>query len=212
MEIVNPTVLNVNNEKSYRKPYNYQQEAINQLENSLIIQNKKAGILQIPTGGGKTYTAVYWLFNSLIHKGYKIVWIAHRIDLLQQALITMTEESYLLKGLSKNPKAIIVGGGYSQGTVIATAKEDILLLSFQTIAKNRGEKALMSYCKKNKKNKVIFVIDEAHHSVASSYKVFIERDIQPHSNFKLLGLTATPTIGRMSTASGTGMVRCLNCL
>ncbi len=58
MIIENPVKLNINQAKSTRKPYDYQQEAINKLEDSLIVQNRKTGILQIPTGGGKTYTAV----------------------------------------------------------------------------------------------------------------------------------------------------------
>ena len=42
--------------KSDKKPYNYQQKAIEDLERHFILEGKKKSLLQIPTGGGKTYT------------------------------------------------------------------------------------------------------------------------------------------------------------
>lgn len=193
MEYDNPIQLDIAQRNSDRRPYDYQEKAMEELNKLFLFDKKKACILQIPTGGGKTYTAVRWIFNSIMHRGYKVVWIAHRIDLLLQARQTMIEESALLKGHAKKPSCIIIGGGYAAGTTLATAKEDIILLSSQTLAKGNGEKAMMSFCKKNKDNKILFVIDEAHHSAARSLKVFIKRDIEKQLNFKLLGLTATPT-------------------
>ena len=179
--------------KSKKNPYNYQQKAIEDLERHFILEGNKKSLLQIPTGGGKTYTTVHWLFNSLLHKDYKIVWITHRIDLLEQARNTMVEESALLKGLSKKPECFMIGGGYASGTTLATAKESVIFITSQTLSKSNGKKAMMSFCRKNKNSKVMFVIDEAHRSASRTMADFINKRINKNDNFKLLGLTATPT-------------------
>lgn len=189
----NPITFNFSKAKSDKKPYNYQQKAIEDLERHFILQNHKKSLLQIPTGGGKTYTTVRWLFNSLLHKEYKIVWITHRIDLLEQARNTMIEESALLKGLSTKPECFMIGGGYASGTTLATAKETVIFITSQTLSKSNGNKAMLSFCRKNKNNKVIFVIDEAHRSASRTMADFINKRINKNDNFKLLGLTATPT-------------------
>jgi ATP-dependent helicase IRC3 len=189
----NPITLKTNLNPSGLNPYDYQQKAIDELDKHLLLKNHKACILQIPTGGGKTYTAVRWLFLSALPKGYKIVWIAHRIDLLLQARQTMIEESGLLKGLAKNPSCKIIGGDFAKRTVLEGATDEIIILSANSLSGEKGEEAIIAFCKKNKKHKIIFVIDEAHHSAARNLKVIIKRDIEKNDNFKLLGLTATPT-------------------
>lgn len=189
----NPITFDFSKVKSEKKPYNYQQKAIDDLERHFILQDNKKSLLQIPTGGGKTYTTVRWLFNSLLHKDYKIVWITHRIDLLEQARNTMIEESALLKGLSKKPKCFMIGGGYARGTTLAVAKESVIFITSQTLSKSNGHKAMVSFCRKNKNNNVIFVIDEAHRSASRTMADFINKTINKYDNFKLLGLTATPT-------------------
>jgi len=188
-----PIRLDVNKPSSGKSLFDHQKKAIEQLTKCFIHEDKQAGLLQIPTGGGKTFTAVYWIFKMLIPGGYKLVWIAHRKDLLEQAREEMKEQGGLLRGMDKGPRLFMIGAGYNPGTTLAASKEEILLLSIQSIARDNGERALMAFCKKNRNNKVLFVIDEAHHGVAHSYKVMIERDILRNKNFKLLGLTATPT-------------------
>ena len=42
-------------------------------------------LVVLPTGGGKTYTAAMWLLMNAIDRKKKILWIAHRQYLLDQA-------------------------------------------------------------------------------------------------------------------------------
>src|SRR5690348_17042589 len=44
-----------------------------------------AGILVLPTGGGKTFTAVRFLAEGPLSDGYKVLWLAHTHHLLEQA-------------------------------------------------------------------------------------------------------------------------------
>ena len=48
-------------------------------------EGHKGGILVLPTGGGKTFTAVRFLCQGPLSKGYKVLWLAHTHHLLEQA-------------------------------------------------------------------------------------------------------------------------------
>ena len=63
----------------------HQVEAIDNL-NKYKNSDDYATILVLPTGGGKTFTASYWLGKNILDKGGKILWIAHRHSLIDQAM------------------------------------------------------------------------------------------------------------------------------
>jgi len=44
------------------------------------------GLLVLPTGAGKTFTAVRFLCRNPLSDGYKVLWLAHTHHLLEQAL------------------------------------------------------------------------------------------------------------------------------
>lgn len=91
-------VVNGNNPKSL---YLHQEEAVKQLDKKIIKTNKYpfAGLLVLPTGGGKTLTAVQWLLRNYIDNNKKILWIAHRHELLEQALDTFKKNAYSRKSV-----------------------------------------------------------------------------------------------------------------
>lgn len=67
-----------------RIPYEHQKNAMACLD----IMNKEKNystLVVLPTGGGKTYTASMWLLKNAIDRKKKILWIAHRQMLLEQA-------------------------------------------------------------------------------------------------------------------------------
>ncbi|RMH16250.1 MAG: NgoFVII family restriction endonuclease, partial [Gammaproteobacteria bacterium] len=57
----------------------YQQEAVKELEKSY--QKGDRGLLALPTGAGKTFTAAWFLKD----KPETVVWVAHLKELLYQA-------------------------------------------------------------------------------------------------------------------------------
>ena len=58
--------------------YEFQKDAVEKLTSRFITENKSAGLLVMPTGSGKTRTAVYFLLKNLVSQGYQVVWLTHR--------------------------------------------------------------------------------------------------------------------------------------
>jgi late competence protein required for DNA uptake (superfamily II DNA/RNA helicase) len=64
-------------------PRDYQQEAVDSLHKHF--KRSKKGLLVLPTGAGKTFTA--WLFlKDYVQKGEKILWVVHRDYLIPQCI------------------------------------------------------------------------------------------------------------------------------
>jgi superfamily II DNA or RNA helicase len=76
-----------------RTSYNHQKQAMESL--NIIDRNSSYSTLVVlPTGGGKTYTASVWLLNHALNKHRKILWIAHRQMLLDQAAESFQKYAY----------------------------------------------------------------------------------------------------------------------
>ena len=88
----------VSNAENPRTLYEHQNLAIQALDKKNSSPFK--GLLVLPTGGGKTLTAVHWLLKNFIDKKQKVLWIAHRHELLNQALETVSSSAY--KSLFQN--------------------------------------------------------------------------------------------------------------
>ncbi len=65
--------------------YNHQQDAIRNMNQKILNKESYSGLLVLPTGGGKTLTATYWLMSNILDYDQKIIWLAHRHELLNQA-------------------------------------------------------------------------------------------------------------------------------
>lgn len=71
-----------------RKPHDYQREAWEKLTAHLAQSDSTGvfqGLLVMPTGAGKTFAAVRWLAAHVLSRGLRVLWLAHRHELLQHA-------------------------------------------------------------------------------------------------------------------------------
>ena len=73
--------------------YNHQKEAMCAL-NKADIGGEFSGIIVLPTGGGKTITASYWLTKNAINAHAKIIWVSAQpvmrpTAVLRQASVTV---------------------------------------------------------------------------------------------------------------------------
>lgn len=179
--------------KQLKQPH--QQSAVTALNNYFElhrnIMNRK-GILVMPTGSGKTYTTVYWLMKEAIAKGYIVVWVVHRQELVDQTYKEFVEQTALLKGTDKfNFNIIPISGRTGHFPMAAAHGKDVYVLSRASAGNNNGLRYFKNLLQGH--NKVVMVIDEAHHAVSEQYQEIWSEVTNNCKNAILLGLTATPT-------------------
>ena len=172
-----------------RVPYNHQKEAMSKLS-MIDKENSFSTLVVLPTGGGKTYTASTWLLKNAIDKNKKIIWIAHRQMLLDQAAESFQKFAYAeaMPHISEFTYRIVSGSTEHDRCIDISAKDNILILSKDSIGRNL--EALDRWLKGEQE--VYLVIDEAHHATAKTYRKIIKYIEEQVPNLKILGLTATP--------------------
>jgi len=172
--------------------FKHQEDAIKNLNDKILKTNKNpfAGLLVLPTGGGKTLTAVHWLLKNYTDNNKKILWIAHRHELLEQAKNSFKVLAYsnILKNRTSFNYRII--SGLHDKPVNIRPTDDILIASKDSI--NRGFNYLYENWIKDDNHEVFLVIDEAHHATAKTYRRLIENLNENVEEFRMMGLTATP--------------------
>ena len=172
-----------------RTPYEHQKKAMEALDK----MNQEASystLVVLPTGGGKTYTASMWLLKNAIDKRKKILWIAHRQMLLDQAAESFQKFAYteVVPHISSFCSRIVSGASRHDRTSDIRPGDNLLIVSKDSIGRNidrldqwlKGEKELY------------LIVDEAHHSTAKTYRKVIDYVKAKVPNLKLIGLTATP--------------------
>jgi superfamily II DNA or RNA helicase len=176
-----------------REPHPYQIEAWQRLSAHLAEAERGGifrGLLVMPTGSGKTYAAVRWLLSSVVARGLRVLWLAHRAELLNQAASEFHRLSALAVGRDRL-RIRIVSGEHCAATQIDPA-DDIVVASIASLARAHDVvDALVA------DPQIFVVIDEAHHAPARSYRNLLGR-LEARKRFRLLGLTATPTRTRES--------------
>ena len=171
--------------------YDHQKKASKKLSDwSRTAKAEPAGLLVLPTGGGKTLTATYWLMQNVLSKGKKVLWIAHQYTLLEQAYHSF--EMVCCRNIAIGGKSSysyrIVSGIHANARTIRP-DDDILIASKASLSVEKP--AFRNWLEKNRDN-FYFIIDEAHHAPALGYRNLI-RDMRQHGGrFFMLGLTATP--------------------
>lgn len=175
----------------------HQQDAIDAMHDYFktgrTLQNRN-GLLVMPTGSGKTYTAVHWLLTDGIAKGYRIVWLVHRQELVKQTYNEFQKSLYLLK--DKNVKNVVkifpISGDSEHGRMRNAIGADIYICCRNSIVNKNGYRFIERMLGEPGKRKLIIVCDEAHHAVSRGYRRVITRMTNLNPNRILLGLTATP--------------------
>ena len=172
-----------------RTPYGHQKEAMQCLD-KINKEPSYSTLVVLPTGGGKTYTASMWLLKNAIDKKKKILWLAHRQMLLEQAAESFQKFAYteVIPHISSFCFRIISGSSNHDRTCDIRPEDNLLIVSKDSVGRNidrldkwlKGEKELY------------LIVDEAHHSTAKTYRRIIDYVKSKVPNLKLIGLTATP--------------------
>ncbi|MFH6998188.1 DUF3427 domain-containing protein [Flavobacterium sp. FlaQc-57] len=153
------------------KPFPYQKEILEKLEVERTVHNRYRNLLVAATGTGKTVISAFDYKNfKTNNKSSKLLFVAHRKEILQQAKATF-------QGVLKDNN---FGDLWVDG--IEPNSNEYLFVSVQTLNNRLKDLSL------SPEYYDFIILDEAHHGSASSYRPFL-------NYFKpkvLLGLTATP--------------------
>lgn len=171
-----------------RQPHPYQVEVWQQLNKHLgeaRSTGKFQGLVVMPTGSGKTYTAVRWVYENVVASGKRVLWLAHRRELLTQAAAEFHALSSFVRSKEKL-RVRVVSSEHCTTTQIDPA-DDVVVASIHSLARRRDIASQLL-----DDPRLFVVIDEAHHAPAKSYRDLII-ELQESRTWSVLGLTATPT-------------------
>lgn len=204
---------------SSKPPFQHQVEAFEALSKTFNFDHEKpsSGILVLPTGAGKTFTAVRWLSNHVIPKNIKILWLAPSFYLLDQAFGTFYENAREVSECKKtlNIRCVSSNASHAKASSIRST-DDIVIMTLQTAINNLHidawdksgkpiQSAFRTWVDQCRTAGLFVVIDEAHHAPAHGCRNLLIgesdsalglRSLIP--NLNLLGLTATPTYSEKS--------------
>ncbi len=148
-------------------------------------------LVHMPTGSGKTRTMLEsvcdYFRNS--NKGKVVVWLAHSEELCDQAVSSFI--SLWEKLGSENAGVMKLWGGRSPETT-EIDRPYFVVASFQTatnIVSTQDDERFKLFSS-IRRNCGLLIVDEAHQSIAPTYKDAV--DLLSSSGTKIVGLTATP--------------------
>ena len=149
-------------------------------------------IVHMPTGSGKTRTCVESICDYMRNESdtnFSIVWFAHSEELCEQA--AQSFKSMWQKYGSENAQLIRLWGG-NRFDEIDLGRPTFVVTSFQTAYKmlSTSDSSRFSTFTKIRSTCKLLIVDEAHQSIAPTYKDAIE--LFSNINSKIIGLTATP--------------------
>lgn len=173
-----------------KHPYEHQDEAMMSLDRMEKKSPSYSTLVVLPTGGGKTYTAATWLLRTALDRKKKVLWMAHRHLLLDQAAASFRQYAYesVIPHIDSFQYRVVSGAANHDRVANITPEDDLLIISKDSIAQHPScldewlEGVRELYC----------IVDEAHHSTAKSYRKAIEYLQSKIPELKLIGLTATP--------------------
>ncbi|MFJ7729671.1 DEAD/DEAH box helicase family protein [Neobacillus sp. NPDC097160] len=184
----------------------HQKDAYKSLSETFTFPSEqyKGGLVVIPTGGGKTFTAVNWICSNILSKGIKVLWLAQSSNLLDQAYETFIHSAADIHERKQvNIRVVSSSQSHSEPSSINTT-DDVLIITTQSAIKqynssvldlqgNVVETAFKNYLLANRGEEFFVVLDEAHHAPAYGCRNLLLNMKDMLGKYYLLGLTATPT-------------------
>jgi DNA repair protein RadD len=188
--------------KEYLILHDYQKR-IKDTSNKMLLDNEtRKFMIHMPTGSGKTKTCVESIIDymrTVISEEGFVIWFAHSKELCEQAYETL-KNMWKFRGDEKID-FYKVFGDTDINLNILDKKRAVLFIGFQKFNSllTNNEPNILSFRTKIASKSKLVIVDEAHKSMAPTYKSAIDYCVNHFSDCKLIGLTATP--GRTNNES-----------
>ncbi len=190
IQVMNETKIQLRRVKPNFKLFEYQADISRTVLSKMRREKNARMLIHMPTGSGKTRTAMNVVCEHLRENNDNlVVWLTDREELCQQAVSTFElawgnlglYDSTVYSFFSDTDDTV---GGVESGFLVAGLQKIHALKS----SKKRNTKLLYEIlC-----NEVtLIVFDEAHKSIADTYRAIIE-DIILRNDIPFIGLSATP--------------------
>lgn len=166
--------------------FSYQRTAARKIKGHLR-QDSGRVVLHMPTGSGKTRTAVHVIAEHLrrTEPGF-VVWLAYSEELCEQAASEFEDAwSYL------GNRDITVHRFWGNRGLNAEKLEDGFMVAGLSKMYNLSKREIGDFAKIGRPCTLV-IIDEAHQAIAETYSHVLEFLLLRRRNPSLLGLTATP--------------------
>lgn len=169
--------------------FGYQVKASIETIKLLRNKNKNRAVLHMPTGSGKTRTAMHIIADYLCREvETTVIWLAYSEELCEQAVEEFIKS---WQYLGNRDTKVYRFWGSNNIKDIENIKDGLIVAGLSKMI-GKAKKSI-EFMQNLSKNTSLIVIDEAHQAVAPAYSVVLDllapdyKD-KPH----LLGLTATP--------------------
>ena len=166
--------------------FEHQRKAVSKLI-PLLSTGERRAVLHLPTGVGKTRTAMHVVANILrIHDPSVVVWLASGRELLEQA-VQAFKEAWMNLGT----RPVALGRMWGNRTPDLESFSDGFLAVGLAKGWSVNSRKDPDWAVKLSNRVRLVVFDEAHQSIARTYQQITD-DLTFHYSCALLGLTATP--------------------
>jgi superfamily II DNA or RNA helicase len=164
----------------------HQRKAVSRVKQYLK-QEPKRVLLHMPTGSGKTRTAMNIIADHLrSEEPTVVVWLAYSAELCEQAA---TEFQRAWQNLGNRNVAIYRLWG-NHNLDIDEINDGLVVAGLSKVYSQA--KSSIQFINRLGSCSTLVVIDEAHQAVAETYSLVLDSLVVPYDNTGLLGLTATP--------------------
>ena len=189
-----------------KQPFPHQIESFEKLSSILPtpIKGYKGTMLVLPTGGGKTFTAVNWICRNILSEGIKVLWLAQSSYLLDQAAQTFRNEMHSITGRDSINLRVVSSSDHHSNAGSILPSDDVIICTTQTAIRAYSTEAVdgkgeirhtpfRQYLDHFSDSEFFVVVDEAHHTPAYGCRNLLISMREEMKNLYVLGLTATPT-------------------
>ncbi len=171
--------------------YKYQRDLVKRVSKDIAKNPHNKMLLHLPTGAGKTRTAIN-IVSSHLRDSEKtlVIWITASNELCNQAVEEFSDAwkilgSHKLTCYKYFDKHGITLGGIESGFLVASIQQLYIAMNEDN---SLQFKSLSENCS-------LLIFDEAHQCIAPTYKSTVDSIKDSNQNTYMLGLTATPGRG-----------------